>query len=84
MRRALGTLIALIVLLVVAYPFGRDAYHRYQVAQRLDALMDERDRAAFRNWSGDAASFSRSLYERCALQNGRTSPNCDRYRIALE
>lgn len=84
MRRILGTIVALVLLLVVAYPFGRDAYHRYQVAHRLDGMMDERDRAAFRDWNGDAASFQRSLVERCELMNGRGAPNCERYRLALE
>jgi len=46
--------------------------------------MDERDRAAFRDWAGDAASFGRSLFERCELVNGRGAPNCERYRIALD
>jgi len=84
MTRVLGTCVALVLAVVLAFPFARDAYHRYQVARQLEAVMDERDRAAFRDWAGDAASFGRSLFERCELVNGRGAPNCERYRIALD
>jgi hypothetical protein len=84
MPRVLGSIVALVLLCIVAYPFGRDAYHRYEVSRRLDAVMDQRDRAAFRDWNGDAASFGRSLFERCELLNGRGAENCQRYRLALE
>jgi hypothetical protein len=76
MVRILGSCAALALIIIVAFPFARDAYHRYEVARRLDA----RDQAAFQNWSGDPASFMRSLYERCELINGRNAPACDAYR----
>ena len=84
MTRILGTCFAVALILVMAYPFARDAYHRYQVAHRLDPLMSDSDRAAFRVWSGDAASFGRSLYERCALINGQGAQNCEAYRVAIQ
>ncbi|MBV8776196.1 MAG: hypothetical protein JO032_03975 [Alphaproteobacteria bacterium] len=84
MARTLGTIFAVVLILVMAYPFARDAYHRYQVARRLDPLMSDSDRAAFRVWSGDAASFGRSLYERCELTNGVNAPACEPYRRAIE
>ncbi len=86
MGRVLGTCIALVLFVLLAYPFGRDAYHRYEVSRRLDAVMNDSDRAAFRNWNGDAASFSRALYDRCVReqQSGRAATNCDSYRIAFE
>ena len=84
MSRILGTVTALALLTLVAFPFGRDAYHRYAVAQRLKPLMDERDQAAWRNWSGDAVSFGRSLYERCALINGQGASHCDAYKVAIQ
>ena len=84
MTRILGTCLALALIIVMAYPFARDAYHRYEVARRLDPLMSDSDRAAFRVWSGDAASFGRSLYERCELTNGQNSPTCDPYKHAME
>ena len=84
MARILGTFVALAVAVLLLFPFARDAYHRYQVARQLEAVMDERDRAAFRQWNGDAASFSRSLYERCELMNGRGAQYCARYRVALD
>jgi hypothetical protein len=83
MIRILGTCAALALIVVLALPFAREAYHRYEVAKRLDPLMDERDRAAFRAWSGDAASFGRSLYERCELNNGPGSPACEPYKLAI-
>ena len=80
----IGTFVALALVVVLALPFARDAYHRYEVAKRLDPLMDDRDRAAFRAWSGDAASFGRTLYERCELTNGPGSPTCEPYRLAIQ
>ena len=84
MARILGTFIAIIVLIGVAYPFAQDAYHRYKVAQRLDSVMDSRERAEFRNWNGDAISFAKSLYERCELNRGRGAVPCERYRYAFQ
>ena len=84
MVRILGTCAALALLLLVAFPFGRDAYHRYQVAQRLKPLMNEHDQAAWRDWSGDAVSFGRSLYARCMLTNGQNTIACEPYKVAIE
>jgi hypothetical protein len=84
MVRILGTVAALATLLLVAFPFVRDAYHRYEVAQRLKPLMNEHDLAAWRDWNGDAVSFGRSLYERCELINGQGSSNCDAYKVAIQ
>lgn len=84
MVRILGTCAALALVLFVAFPFARDAYHRYEVAQRLKSLMTESDLAAWREWNGDAVSFGRSLYDRCALTNGRDSPSCDAYKTAIQ
>jgi hypothetical protein len=84
MIRILGTGVALVLVMVLAFPFARDAYHRYEVAQRLKPLMNESDLAAWRNWSGDAVSFGRSLYERCELINGQGAPTCDAYKSAIQ
>jgi len=84
MSRILGTCIAVLLLIAVGYPFAHDAYHRYQVSQRLDTVMDERDRAAFREWNADAVSFARSLFERCELSQGRGAASCERYRFASQ
>jgi hypothetical protein len=83
MIRILGTVAALALIIVLAFPFAREAYHRYEVARRLEPLMDERDRAAFRAWPGDAASFGRSLYERCELINGAGAATCEPYKLAI-
>jgi hypothetical protein len=84
MVRILGTLTALALVMLVAFPFARDAYHRYEVAQRLRPLMNEHDQAAWRDWNGDAVSFGRSLYERCELINGQGSQNCQAYKVAIQ
>ena len=76
MTRKLGSLAALALIIVLAFPFARDALHRYEVGRRLDP----RDQAAFRNWSGDPNMFLRSLRERCELTNGRDAPACDAYK----
>jgi hypothetical protein len=84
MVRILGSVVAMTVLIVVAFPFGHEAYHRFQVAQRLKPLMSEHDQAAWRDWNGDAVSFGRSLHERCALINGQGAQNCEAYRVAIQ
>ena len=84
MVRILGTLAALALVMLVAFPFARDAYHRFEVAQRLKPLMNEADQAAWRDWTGDAVSFGRSLYGRCEVINGKDSPNCERYKSAIQ
>jgi hypothetical protein len=84
MVRILGSVVAMTVLIVVAFPFGHEAYHRFQVAQRLKPLMSEHDQAAWRDWNGDAVSFGRSLYECCALINGQGAQNCEAYRVAIQ
>ena len=84
MVRILGTVVALALILLVALPFARDAYHRYEVAQRLKPLMNEQDQAAWRDWNGDAVSFGRSLYAKCELTNGQNAPTCDPYKSAIQ
>jgi hypothetical protein len=84
MVRILGTCVSLALIVFLAFPFARDAYHRYEVAQRLKPLMNEYDQAAWRDWKGDAASFGRSLYERCELANGQNAPACEPYKSAIE
>ncbi len=84
MLKILGTCVALLLIIAFGYPFAQDAYHRYQVSRRLDAVMDSTDRAAFRQWNGDAISFAKSLYERCELTQGRGAVQCDRYRYAFQ
>ena len=46
--------------------------------------MDQRDRAAFDQWNGDAASFGRSLFERCQREQGIGAASCERYRFAFQ
>jgi len=84
MVRILGTCAALALVMLVAFPFAHDAYHRYEVAQRLKPLMNEHDQAAWRDWSGDAVSFGRSLFERCELINGQGAPSCQGYKSAIQ
>ena len=84
MVRILGTCLALVLVVLVAFPFARDAYHRYVVAQRLKPLMNEHDQAAWRDWNGDAVSFGRSLYERCELINGQGARSCEAYKVAIQ
>jgi len=84
MLKFLGTCVALLVIIAVGYPFAQDAYHRYQVSRRLDAVMDSQDRAAFRQWNGSAIDFAKTLYDRCELSEGKGAVQCERYRYAFE
>ena len=84
MLKNLGILVVVVILLAIAYPFAQDAYHRWQVNQRLSAVMDSKERMEFQNWKGSATSFARTLYDRCQLSQGQGAVQCDRYRSAFE
>jgi hypothetical protein len=84
MLRVIGIVFGLLFLILVIYPFAQDAYQRYEVGQRLNAVMDTQERAEFRQWNGDAMSFARRLYDRCELTWGRSAVQCERYRSAFE
>lgn len=84
MARILGICVAVLVLLVLIYPFAQEAYDRYLVSERLKTVMTAQERAEFRNWNGDAMSFAKRLYDRCELSQGRGAVQCERYRYALQ
>lgn len=84
MAKLIGIVVAVVVLLVVLYPFAQDAYHRYLVSDRLKTIMTAQERAEFNNWSGDAMSFATRLYQRCELTQGQGAVQCDRYKFALD
>ncbi len=48
---------ALALLIVMAFPFAKEAYHRYEVSKRLGPVMTDRDRADFQQWNGNAQGF---------------------------
>jgi hypothetical protein len=82
MTRILGGVVLLALFVLLALPFAREAYWRYEVSQNLTGVMNSRDQAAFENWDGSAISFDRSLLGRCELTNGPGSAACQRYRVA--
>lgn len=84
MLRIFGICIGVLLLIAIGYPFAQDAYHRYLVSQQLDRVMDSHDRAAFRQWSGDAASFAKTLYDRCEITYGRGAAQCQRYKSVFQ
>jgi hypothetical protein len=84
MLKILGACVGLVLVIIFALPFAIETYHRYEVAQRLKPLMNDRERAAFQEWQGDAISFGRSLYERCQLTHGQDSPDCQPYKAAIQ
>jgi hypothetical protein len=84
MTRVLGIALVVAIGIMFALPFAREAYHRYEISRRLDSVMDDTDRAAFSQWNGDAASFGRSLYERCVRAQGQSAAACERYRFAFQ
>lgn len=84
MFRIFGILIATLLIVAFVYTFGSDAYERYKVSERLKSVMTSQETAEFNNWTGDANSFARRLYERCELTQGRGAVQCDRYKFALE
>lgn len=84
MTRILSIALGIAIVAMFALPFGREAYHRWQISKRLDSVMDQRDRAAFDQWNGDAASFGRSLFERCQREQGIGAASCERYRFAFQ
>ena len=84
MVRILGTVIALALIAVVAFPFALDAYHRWEVARQLGPVMNERDRAELSQWNGSPSSFARAFCARYEQSNGRSVPACDPYKSAMQ
>jgi hypothetical protein len=84
MRRIIAACVALLVLVLLAFPFARDAYNRHRVMTALRPVMTPQDRVAFQSWSGDAESFARSLLNRCRLENGPSAAACEPYRVAAK
>ena len=84
MIRGLGIVIAVVLVVLFAVPFGRDAYHRYIVSERLKSVLTPQERAEFDNWNGTAVSFAETLYARCELTQGKSAVQCDRYKYAYE
>ena len=84
MGKIIGVILALIVIVLFAGPFINDAIERTRVSSRLEAVMDERERAEFSNWQGDATSFAQNLYNRCQQTQGQGAVQCDRYKYAFE
>ena len=78
--RIFGAGIALALVTVLALPFGREIYYRYEVWRHLDRVADASHRAAFDEWNGSAREFERRLAERCHQLYGARSPACERYR----
>lgn len=84
MIRIVGTAAALTIVLALVFPFARDAYRRYEMTQKLNAVMDDSDRAALRDWNGSPQDFGRSLYNRCVQTHPQNQEACDPYKRALE
>ena len=84
MARILGICVAVLVLVVLVYPFAQEAYHRYLVSERLKSVMTAQEQAEFRNWNGDAMSFAKRLHDRCELTHGRGAVQCAGYRYPLQ
>lgn len=84
MIKVLGTLLALVLIIAFGYPFARDAYQRYELHQRLYAVMTPQERTEFNQWNGDAESFARRLFDRCELNRGRGAVPCERYSVAFK
>jgi hypothetical protein len=68
---------AVALLVVLALPFGREIYYRYEVWHNLDGATDQ---AAFAAWPGSARSFERQLANRCKVVYGSGAAACDRYQ----
>ncbi len=76
-----GAALALVVLL--ATPFGRDLYHRYELNRELAQYADPAARAAATGQSGGVAAVGDDLLRRCEQIYGRGDPDCMRYRLSL-
>lgn len=84
MTRVLGSVVALGLIVLVAFPFALDAYHRWEVARQLGPVMDERDQAALRQWNGSPTSFARAFCARYEQSNGRSVPACEPYKSSIQ
>lgn len=79
LRKFLGFAIAIGLIAVLAMPFGREIYYRYEVWRHLDQVGDTSPRAAFGEWQGGAREFEQQLRSRCLQTYGQGAPECDRF-----
>lgn len=84
LKRTCGIAMACASLAIVALPFARESYHRYEVSRQLGRLLDATDRAAFAGWNGSALAFVASLRDRCVRVHGEAADACERYRLAAD
>jgi hypothetical protein len=75
LAKFLVTCCAVALVVVLALPFGREIYYRYEVWHNLDGAAQ----AAFAAWNGSARSFERQLANRCKVVYGSGAPACGRY-----
>ncbi|MBV8889121.1 MAG: hypothetical protein JO305_05575 [Alphaproteobacteria bacterium] len=80
LKKFLGAAIALGLVALLAVPFGREIYYRYEVWHRLGDVGDSDHRAAFQEWNGSARGFERQLRDQCLQVYGTGAPQCERYR----
>jgi len=84
MKERLLLVVAVAVFAAIAFPFAHDLYVRARVMHRLDPVLSEQDRYAFREWNGDPMSFVKSLNARCELVHGPDADACAPYRLVQE
>ncbi len=84
MLRTIGLILGVILIIVFLVPFARDLYHRYQLGQQLNSVMDLRERVEFQQWGGSSQDFAKRLLDRCELSQGKGAVQCERYRSAIE
>jgi|HubBroStandDraft_6_1064221.scaffolds.fasta_scaffold245414_3 hypothetical protein len=82
LRKLLGVAIAIAVIGVLAMPFGREVYYRYEVWRHLDGVGDQGRRAAFGEWQGGAREFQAQLRAQCVQTYGTGAPECARFRTS--
>lgn len=80
MKNFIFTIGAFAILSVIAFPFIRDAYTRYEIMRRFGPTLSEQDRAAFNYWQGDMTSFVRYILARCEQTAGPDAKACQAYR----
>jgi len=77
LSKFLVALAGVVLLVVLAMPFGREIYYRFEVWRQLDGPGD---RAAFEAWHGSAREFQQQLRDRCLHVYGAGAQPCERYR----
>jgi len=78
MRKTIPIVLSLVVVLILAAPFLRDAWKWHEI--RGEYSLSETERAELQNWQGSPESFIEMLRAKCREGHPDTPQACAQYQ----